>query len=303
MTLEATSDKPRKTRLTLPGPLTALAALVTAVFVLGALLAPWIAPQNPFDPASLSLLDGSLPPAWAEGGDRRFLLGTDDQGRDILSSLLYGSRISLLVAFAAIAFSLVIGVGLGLVAGAAGGAVDAAIMRLADVQLTIPGLLIALLIDGIARAALPGATRDDFALLVVIFAIGISDWPQFARLARSGTLAEGAKDYVAAARLAGTAPAIILVRHILPNIAGPLLVVSTIGLALAVIAEATLAFLGVGVPPTTPSLGTMIRNGANFLYSFEWWMVFFPAAALIVLVLAINILGDALREALDPKGR
>lgn len=287
----------------LRSPLAIAAFSVTALIVLGAVFAGLIAPQNPFDPAELSLMDASLPPAWAEDGAAHFIFGTDDQGRDIFSTLLYGARISLIVGFAAVAFGLVLGVSVGLVAGFAGGWLDAALMRLADIQLTVPGLLIALMIDGIARATLPAASREDLAIYVVIFAIGVADWPQFARLARSGTLSERGKDYVAAARLAGTPRLLVLFRHILPNITGPLLVVSTIGLALAVISEATLSFLGVGVPPTTPSLGTMIRHGSDFLYAAEWWIAFFPAATLVVLVLAVNVLGDWLRDTLNPRLR
>ena len=284
-------------------PLAIVAAFTTLAIVVAAVFAPFIAPQNPFEPAELSLMDASLPPAWLADGDMRFLLGTDDQGRDILSTLLYGARISLIVGFAAVAFGLVLGVTVGLLAGFTGGWLDAFLMRLADIQLTVPGLLIALMIDGVARATLPAASREDFAIYVVIFAIGIADWPQFARLARSGALGEREKDYVAAARLAGTPHHILLFRHILPNITGPLLVVATIGLALAVIAEATLSYLGVGVPPTTPSLGTMIRHGANFLYAAEWWITAFPALALVILVLAVNVLGDWLRDTLNPRLR
>ncbi len=281
-------------------PLVILAAVVTLIFVTVSLLAPYVAPQNPFDPAQLSLLDAFLPPVWEDGGTWAFPLGTDNQGRDVLSAILYGSRISLLVGFASVLFSIVLGVAIGLLSGFAGGWIDAALMRLADIQLTIPALLIALMVDGIVRSSFPDV-REDLALWVLIFAIGISNWPQYARVVRSGTMAEKTRDYVAAARIIGTSNGSILLRHILPNITGPVLVIGTIGLALAIILEATLSFLGVGVPPTTPSLGTLIRIGNDFLFSGEWWITMFPALALVVLALAVNLLGDWLRDVLNPK--
>ncbi len=284
-------------------PLVVVAALVTVLIILAALAAPWIAPQNPFDPAAVSLMDGLQPPAWREGGTANFLLGTDEQGRDVLSTILYGARISLLVGFASVLLSIVLGVGIGLVAGFAGGWTDTVLMRLADIQLTIPALLVALLIDGIARAAIPAGTREDLALFVLIFAIGISSWPQYARVVRSGTMSEKARDYVAAARIIGTPEPVILVRHILPNILGPVLVIGTIGLALAIILEATLSFLGVGVPPTMPSLGTLIKNGNDLLFSGYWWITIFPSAALVALALSVNLLGDWLRDVLNPRLR
>ena len=287
----------------LRSPLTVLAALVTAVFFVGAGFAPWIAPYNPFDPSTLSLMDAFTPPAWVEGADPAYLLGTDDLGRDMLSTIMYGSRISLAVGFCAVALGMTLGVGLGMLSGYLGGWFELVVMRLADVQLTIPGILVALLLDGIARALLPRELHADLAIYVIIFAIGVSDWPQFARVTRGATLVEKRREYVEAARLIGIHPLVIMVRHILPNVMRPVLVLATVGLALAVIAEATLSFLGVGMPPTTPSLGTLIRIGNDFLFSGEWWITLFPAIALVALVLAVNLLGDWLRDALNPKLR
>lgn len=284
-------------------PLTIAAAIITAICFVAAGFAPWIAPHDPFDPATLQLLDAFTPPAWAEEGTARYLLGTDDQGRDVLSVIMYGTRISLQVGLFAIFFAVVLGVGLGVLSGYVGGVLDTIVMRLADIQLTVPGILVALMINGVARTALPLHYQSDLAILVLIFAIGISEWPRFARVTRGGTLVEKNKDYVAAARVIGVHPFLIMLRHVLPNVLGPVLVLATIGLALAIISEATLSFLGVGVPPTTPSLGTLIRVGNNFLFSGEWWITLFPSAALVILVLSVNVLGDWLRDALNPKLR
>ena len=284
-------------------PVVVVSAVVTTVFVLAALLAPWITPYRPYDLASLDLNDAFTPPAWTEDGSRRFLLGTDDQGRDVLSTIVFGARVSLLVGFCAVLFAMIVGITLGLVSGYVGGAVESVIMRVADVQLTFPGILIALLIDGLARTALPRDLHSEIALYVVIFAIGIANWPQFARTVRGSTLVEKSKEYVQAARVIGLHPGLIMLRHVLPNVMGPVLVIATLSLGFAILAEATLSFLGVGVPPTRPSLGTLIRVGNDFLFSGEWWMTIFPGGALIVLVLAVNLLGDWLRDALNPKLR
>ncbi len=284
-------------------PVAIVAAVVTAIFLISALFAPWLAPHQPFDLATVDLLDGFTPPVWQAGGDPRFLLGTDDQGRDILSTIMYGARISLGVGFAAVAFAMVIGVGLGLVSGYMGGAIDAVIMRVADIQLSFPAILIALLIDGVARSMLPRDMHDDVAIYVLVFAIGISGWVQYARTVRGSTLVEKNKEYVQAAHVMGIAPTVIMLRHVLPNAMGPVLVIGTIHLAVAIITEATLSFLGVGVPPTSPSLGTLIRVGNDFLFSGEWWITIFPGVALVLLVLAVNLLGDWLRDALNPKLR
>ncbi|MDA1117895.1 MAG: ABC transporter permease [Proteobacteria bacterium] len=284
-------------------PVALLAAVLTLVCVGGALLAPWIAPHNPFDSATLNLSDGFTPPAWSGSGTAKYLLGTDDQGRDMLSTILYGARISLGVGLAAVLFSAVLGVSLGLLSGYLGGHLDAFIMRVADIQLSFPAILIALLIDGVARVALPPELHDQLAVYVLVLAIGVSGWVQYARTVRGSTLVEKGKEYVQAARVIGRHPLAIMLRHVLPNVTGPVLVIATIHVATAIITEATLSFLGVGVPPTQPSLGTLVRIGNNFLLSGEWWIALFPGLALVVLVLAVNLLGDWLRDALNPKLR
>ena len=282
-------------------PTALVSALVLVLFVLIAVFAPWIAPQNPFDPMAIDLMDARLPPAWIEGGRLRYLLGTDGQGRDLLSLLMHGLRISLLVSFCATLFALGVGVTLGLLSGYVGGRLDNLVMRLADMQLSFPTILVALLIDGLARAALPRELHAKLALLVVIFAIGISTWVQYARTVRGATLVERSKDYVHAARLIGMGPLRILFRHVLPNVLGPVLVIATLALGLAILTEATLSFLGLGVPPTSPSLGTLIRIGNEVLFSGEWWVTLMPGLCLVVLVLAINLLGDWLRDVLNPR--
>ena len=284
-------------------PVTVLSAVVALVCILGALFAPWIAPHNPFDLASLNLIDAFKPPAWEEEGAREYLLGTDDQGRDMLSAIMYGARVSLLVGISATLFATFVGVSLGLLAGYLGGHVDSVLMRICDIQLTFPSILVALLVDGVTRAALPREVHDQIALFVVIFAIGISEWPKFARTVRGSTLVERNKEYVQAARVIGVPSLRIMVSHVLPNVVGPVLVVATLNLGLAILSEATLSFLGVGVPPTQPSLGTLIRIGNDFLFSGEWWITIFPGIALIAMVLSVNLLGDWLRDALNPKLR
>ena len=231
------------------------------------------------------------------------MLGTDDQGRDVLSAIMFGARISLLVGLASVALAVVLGVSLGLLAGYVGGKIDAFIMRVADVQLSFPAILIALLIDGVARAALPRDAHSNVALAVLILAIGASNWVQYARTVRGSTMVEKNKEYIQAARVIGVTPWSIMRRHLLPNVLGPVLVLATINIATAIITEATLSFLGVGVPPTQPSLGTLIRVGNDFLFSGEWWITIFPGAALVIMVLSINLLGDWLRDALNPKLR
>ncbi|MCG8692356.1 MAG: ABC transporter permease [Minwuiales bacterium] len=282
---------------------TVAAAVVSGAMVLAALIAPWISPQNPFDPAALDLLDAFTPPVWYEDGNPRFLLGTDDQGRDMLSALLYGSRISIMVGLISVVLAMAIGISLGLIAGYVGGTVDAVIMRVADVQITFPAILVALLIDGVARGVLPNERHDELALAVIVTALGLSIWPQFARTVRGSTMVEKNKEYVQAARVIGLSRGLIMVRHVLPNVMGPVLVIATINLAIAVLGEATLSFLGVGVPPTEPSLGTLIRIGNDFLFSGEWWIVIFPGVTLATLILSVNLLGDWLRDALNPKLR
>jgi peptide/nickel transport system permease protein len=284
-------------------PVTVASAVVALVCIGGALLAPVIAPHNPFDLASLNLSDAFKPPAWNEESEAGYLLGTDDQGRDVLSAIMYGARISLLVGLCATIFATLLGVSMGLAAGYTGGLVDSVLMRIADIQLTFPSILVALLVDGVVRAALPREVHDQIALFVLIFAIGISEWPKFARTVRGSTLVERNKEYVQAARVIGISRLRIMVSHVLPNVLGPVLVVATLNLGLAILAEATLSFLGVGVPPTQPSLGTLIRIGNDFLFSGEWWITIFPGAALVAMVLSVNLLGDWLRDALNPKLR
>ena len=282
---------------------TVVAACVTAVIMLSAIAAPLIAPHTPFDPATLDLMDASTPPAWYEDGTRKFLLGTDDQGRDILSTILYGSRISIFVGFASMVLAMTIGITLGLISGYIGGAVETFIMRIADVQISFPAILTAMLIYGVAFTLLPNERQEDLVVWVLVLAIGLSNWVNFARTVRGSTLVEKNKEYVQAARVIGRRRATIMFRHILPNVMGPVLVIATIGLAIAILTEATLSFLGVGAPPTRPSLGTLIRIGQDFLFAGEWWIVIFPGIALAVLVLAVNLLGDWMRDALNPKLR
>lgn len=280
-----------------------VSALVTAVMLLAALFAPLISPHNPYDLKSLSLLDSNLPPAWIKDGDPKFLLGTDDQGRDILSTILYGTRSSIAIALCAVALAITFGVSLGLIAGYRGGRLDTIIMRLADVQLTFPAILTALMIDGVAKVLFKGSWLGDSHFSILVVAIGFSFWVQYARTVRSVTLVERNKEYVQAARLIGIGPLKIMFQHVLPNVLSPVLVIGTINLALAIITEATLSFLGVGLPPTEPSLGTMIQIGNKYLFSGSWWMVAFPGLTLAVLVLAVNLLGDWLRDALNPRLR
>ena len=282
---------------------TIAAAVVTMVIVLGAVLAPWIAPNDPYDLRQLSLLDSHNPPAWLQGGDVRFLLGTDDQGRDVFSTILYGSRQSIAIGLMATLFAGMLGISLGLIAGYAGGTVDAFIMRAADIQSTFPAILIAMLIDGTSRALFGEQRNEQVVFWVMVLSIGLSLWVQYARTVRGSTLVEKNKDYVLAARLIGIRPSKILFRHVLPNVVGPVLVIATINLALAIITEATLSFLGLGLPPTQPSLGTLIQIGQKYLFAGEWWIAIFPGITLAALVLAVNLLGDWLRDALNPKLR
>lgn len=282
-------------------PVAIFATLLVAILFIGAFGAPWVAPYNPFDLASIQLLDALLPPAWQEGGQATYWFGTDSQGRDLLSLLLYGMRISLLIGFASVALAMLIGVVLGLLAGYAGGTVDAVIMRIADIQLSFPAILIALLIDGVARAMVPQNLHDVIAFPVLIGAIALAGWPQYARTVRGSTMVEKNREYVQAAKIIGVSGPRIMFSHVLPNVLGPVLVLATVHLATAIITEATLSFLGVGVPPTAPSLGTLIRVGNDFLFSGEWWITMFPGLMLVLLVLSVNLLGDWLRDALNPR--
>jgi peptide/nickel transport system permease protein len=283
-------------------PVAMAAAVVAFICLFCAVFAGWVAPQDPFDLATLELADARQPPSWLEGGSPKYWLGTDDQGRDILSAVIHGARISLIVGLTSVALSLVIGVALGLLAGFLGGWVDALLMRLCDVMLSFPAILVALLIAGVGRALFPNA-HTPVAFGVLIVSITLTGWVQYARTVRGSTLVERDKEYVQAARLIGVSPLRILRRHVLPNVLGPVLVLATIQVATAILTEATLSFLGVGVPPTSPSLGTLIRVGNDYLFSGEWWITVFPGAMLIIIALSINLLGDWLRDALNPRLR
>ncbi|MAW52753.1 MAG: ABC transporter permease [Geminicoccus sp.] len=285
-------------------PLAIVSLLVVVLMVLSAILANFIAPTNPFDAASLNLMNGftaPMEPNMFTG--ETFLLGTDDQGRDLFSAILFGLRVSLFVGVMAVGLAMVLGVLLGLIAGYLGGWLDTLIMRLADIQMTFPSILIAMLIFGVARGLLPAELREEMAITVLILSIGLSEWVTFARTVRGSTMVEKEKEYVSAARLIGLNPWQIMLRHILPNVLGPVLVIATITLALAIIAEATLSFLGVGAPRTEPSLGTLIRVGQDFLFSGEWWILLFPALTLLALALSVNLFGDWLRDTLNPRLR
>jgi peptide/nickel transport system permease protein len=282
-------------------PVAIVATVVALICLIAAAFAPWLAPHNPLDLASLDLIDARLPPAWEPDGQSRYLLGTDEQGRDMLSAIMYGTRISLVVGGIAVVLSVIVGVGLGLLSGYVGGRLDALIMRVADVQLSFPAILIALLVNGVLRVALPRDASDSVAFIVLVFAITASGWVQYARTVRGSTLVEKNREYVQAARVIGVRAGAIMGRHVLPNVLGPVLILATVQIATAIITEATLSFLGVGVPPTSPSLGTLINNGNKFLYSGEWWISVFPGAALVILVLSVNLLGDWLRDALNPR--
>jgi peptide/nickel transport system permease protein len=280
-----------------------LAAAITLLMVAASVLAPLIAPHDPYDLKALNLLDSNTPPAWLKDGDRRFVLGTDDQGRDILSAILFGMRASIAISACAVLLALTLGVSLGLMAGYIGGRVDGLIMRIADVQLTFPAILTALMVDGVAKVLLQNSAFGDHHFWILVVSIGLSFWVQYARTVRGVTLVEKNKEYVQAARLIGLSKIAIMFKHVLPNVLSPVLVIATINLALAIVTEATLSFLGVGLPPTEPSLGTMIQIGNKYLFSGSWWMVAFPGATLAILVLAVNLVGDWLRDALNPRLR
>mgnify|MGYP001198260384 FL=1 len=280
-----------------------VAFLVLTLLIIAVLLAPFIALTNPYDLATLDLLNSRIPPVWIDGGEWPYLLGTDSQGADMISLILYGMRTSLMVGVLAVMLSVTIGTILGLISGYFGGWAGTIIMRAADVQFTFPAIILALLIGGLAKGVLTPTAQAQFAIPMVVLALGISHWPHFARLVRGAVLVERNKDYVAAARLAGRGPFTIMRRHLLPNVVNPIAVLATLDIAFAVMGEATLSFLGFGLPPTEPSLGTLIRSGYNYLFSGEWWLVIFPALALMVLVVAVNLFGDWLRDALNPQLR
>jgi len=282
-------------------PMALIATALLALLLIGALGAAWLAPYDPFDLASIQLIDAFSPPVWMAEGRWEYPLGTDSQGRDLLSTLMYGMQVSLIIGAASVLLAMALGIVLGLMSGYAGGRIDAFIMRVADVQLSFPAILIALLIDGVARALVPAHLHETLAFPVLIGAIALAGWPQYARTVRGSTLVEKNREYVQAARVIGVSRIVIMFRHVLPNVTGPVLVLATVHLATAIITEATLSFLGVGVPPTSPSLGTLIRVGNDFLFSGEWWITIFPGVALVLLVLSVNLLGDWLRDALNPR--
>ena len=284
-------------------PIAVVSAVVLLILLVGAMFCTWLAPSDPFDLASLNLMDSFKPPAWVAEGGWDHVLGTDDQGRDVLSGIMYGSRISFVVGVCAVLFAVSVGITVGLIAGYAGGTIDAVLMRVADVQLSFPAILIALLVDGVVGASLSREMHEQSQIYVLIFAIGISFWPQFARTVRGSTLVERGREYVMAARVIGIGGPRIMATHILPNVMGPVLVIGTLTLGLAILSEATLSFLGVGLPPTQPSVGTLIRIGNDYLFSGEWWITIFPGAVLVLIVLSINLLGDWLRDALNPRLR
>lgn len=280
-----------------------IGATILAILILTALLAPLIAPQNPYDGAQLDMWKAELPPIWHEGGELPYLLGTDTQGRDMLSAILYGTRISIVIGIASVVLSLVIGLIAGLVAGFFGGFIDNLLMRVGDVMLSIPTILVAILVSTVVRQMLPESLREIGASAVLVFAIALSSWVQYARTVRAQAIVETGKDYVQAAKLIGVPARRIMAKHILPNTLTPIMVAATLNFGMAILTEATLSFLGIGMPPSQPSLGTLIRIGNQFLFSGSWWIVLFPVIQLCLLVVAVNLLGDWLRDALNPKLR
>jgi peptide/nickel transport system permease protein len=302
MTAGASTSTPGSLRaFMVDRPGAALAALLLGVIALAALFAPLIAPQNPFDLGSFDVLDAELPPSWLDGGDPRFLLGTDAQGRDLFSAILYGTRISLLVGVLAVVIQAAIGIPLGLLAGYFGGRADSLVTRAADIQLSLSTLMLAIIALALFRAAFGGESLSAFAVPLLVLVIGLAEWPYFARTARAAAMVEAAKDYVRAGRALGASDAAIVGRHILPNILSPLIVVATTGVANAIMAEAALSFLGLGLPVTKPSLGTLIRSGYDLIFAGTWWVTVLPGLVLVGVLVAVNGLGDALRDALDPR--
>ncbi|MQW73284.1 ABC transporter permease subunit [Sinorhizobium medicae] len=278
-------------------------AALLGILILTALFAPLIAPQNPYDGAALDMWKAELPPLWEEGGEWPFLLGTDTQGRDMLSAILYGTRISIIIGIASVALSLLIGMSAGLISGFFGGFIDNLLMRIGDITLSIPTILVAILVSTVVRQMLPVSLREVGASAVLILAIALSAWVQYARTVRAQAIVETGKDYVSAARLIGVPARRIMASHILPNTLTPIMVAATLNFGMAILTEATLSFLGIGMPPSQPSLGTLIRIGNKFLFSGSWWIVLFPVLQLCMLVVAVNMLGDWLRDALNPKLR
>ena len=274
---------------------------VFMTFLVLALSAPWIAPTDPYDLASIDIMDSELPPSWMEGGEKRFLLGTDEQGRDILSTILYGSRLSLTIGFMAVGLQLFLGIVIGLSAGYFGGRIDSFLMRFADVQLSFSTMMVAIIVSAIFKASFGNEFYGQYAVLMLVVIIGVAEWPQYARTIRASVLAEKKKEYVEAARVMGFKAPRIMFRHILPNCLSPILVISTVQVANAIMSEAALSFLGLGLPVDQPSLGALISIGFNYIFSGAWWITAFPGLVLVTLVLVINLLGDWLRDVFNPK--
>ncbi|MFM9268781.1 ABC transporter permease [Halomonas elongata] len=278
-----------------------ISLLVFILLVAAAVLAPWLAPMNPYDLAQIDILASELPPFWVDGSDPTYLMGTDAQGRDLLSTILYGARVSLIIGFGAVAMQATLGVCFGLLAGYLGGRVDAFLMRLADIQLSFSTLMVAIVVGALFKAIFGGSTFSDYAVLLLVLIIGLAEWPQYARTVRASVLAEKGKEYVDAARVMGLSSRRIMFRHILPNTLSPIFVISTVQVANAIISEAALSFLGLGMPETQPSLGSLIKSGFDYLQSGSWWITLIPGLVLVVLVLVINLLGDWLRDVLNPR--
>ncbi|WP_300004017.1 ABC transporter permease [uncultured Cedecea sp.] len=267
------------------------------------LFSHWIAPHNVFDTSSFDLMDSELPPFWINGGDPKFWLGTDVQGRDILSLMLYGLNISLIIGGLSVLTAVILGVTLGVLSGYFGGIVDTVIMRFADAMLSIPTIMFTLLVSGVARVVIPKEYIGHFAPIILIGAIALTGWMQYARTVRGLTLLEKGREYVMASQISGGSPLHIMLRHIVPNVMRPVLVMATLHLGVAILTEATMSFLGVGMPPDQPSLGTLINEGNQYLFSGQWWTVLFPASLLVILSLSFNVLGDWLLNTLNPKLR
>lgn len=282
-------------------PLAIASAALLLVIAFTSTFAEWLMPQNPFDIMQLFLDKANLPPVWMEGGQMPYVLGTDVQGRDVLSAIVYGSRISLIIGAASVVLSMTVGVLIGLLSGYMGGTLDNLLMRLGDAVMSIPTLLVAILVSSIFRGLLPPDYRDAFAPLILVLALSLTSWVVYARMVRAVTMVEAGKEYVLAARIINVPRRRIMLRHILPNVMTPALVTGTLNLGLAILAEATLSYLGVGMPSAQPSLGTLIRLGNQYFFSGTWWIVLFPALQLTLIILAVNLLGDWLRDALNPK--
>lgn len=275
--------------------------IVFAFILLMAISSPVIAPTNPYDLTSIDIMDSELPPVWMEDGDKRFLLGTDEQGRDILSTILYGSRLSLTIGFLAVGLQLVLGIIIGLSAGYFGGKIDSFLMRFADVQLSFSTMMVAIIVSAIFKTTFGTEFYSQYAVIMLVVIIGFAEWPQYARTIRASVLAEKKKEYVEAALVMGFRAPKIMFRHILPNCLSPILVISTVQIANAIMSEAALSFLGLGLPVEQPSLGSLISMGFNYIFSGAWWITAFPGLVLITLVLVINLLGDWLKDMFNPK--